>query len=118
MGERQPYAPPSPSLLVSKHTSSVKKSSIWRRKKSPILGMCSGPTRYYNLTNRQAGCPLNLPLSSQSDPAFLMPVLAVLGPMDRSLLVLPVFLTVFALEPVLVHLAVGHGGSCEGTRLI
>jgi hypothetical protein len=61
MGERQPNAPPSPSLLISKHRPSVKKSSIWSRKKSPIWGMRSGPPRYYNLMNRQAGRPLNLP---------------------------------------------------------
>jgi hypothetical protein len=52
MGERQTYAPPSPSLRLSKHSPSMKKSSIWSRKKSPILGMCSGPPRYYNLINR------------------------------------------------------------------
>jgi hypothetical protein len=62
MGERPTYAPPSHSLVVSKHTSSVKKSSIWSRKKSPIWGMCSGPPRDYNLINRQAGLPLRLPL--------------------------------------------------------
>jgi hypothetical protein len=43
--------------------------------------MCSGPFRYYNLINRQAGCPLNLP--SQSDPAFLLPLAAVLERPDR-----------------------------------
>ena len=53
---------PSPSLQLSKYKPSVKKSSIWARKKSPILGMCSEPPRYNNLINRQAGRPLNLPL--------------------------------------------------------
>jgi hypothetical protein len=62
MGERGVGAPPSPSLLVSKHTPSVKKSSIWSRKKYPKWGMCSGPPWYYNLINRQAGRPLRLPL--------------------------------------------------------
>jgi hypothetical protein len=59
-----------PSLEVSKHTPSVKKSSILSTKKSPILAMCSGPPQYYNLLNRQAGCPLNLPLSSKKQPSF------------------------------------------------
>jgi hypothetical protein len=45
MGERQTYAPLSPSLRLSKHCPSVKESSIWARKKSPIWGMCSGPLR-------------------------------------------------------------------------
>ena len=49
------------SLRLSKHTPSVKESSNWSRKKSPILGMCSDPPRYYNLINRQAGRPLKLP---------------------------------------------------------
>jgi hypothetical protein len=40
-GERGVGAPPAPSLRLSKHRPSVKKSSIWSRKKSPILGMCS-----------------------------------------------------------------------------
>jgi len=61
MGDRQSADPPSPSLRLSKHRPSVKKSSIWSRKKSPIRGMCSYPPRYYNPINRQAGCPLNLP---------------------------------------------------------
>jgi hypothetical protein len=72
IGERQTYAPPSPSLEVSKHRPSVKKSSIWARKKSPILGMCSAPPRQYNPVNRQAGYPLNLP-PPESGPAFLLP---------------------------------------------
>jgi hypothetical protein len=62
MGERGVGAPPFPSLLVSKHKPSVKKSSIWGRKKSPMLDMCFDVPRYYNLNNRQAGRPLNLPL--------------------------------------------------------
>jgi hypothetical protein len=41
MGERGVGAPPAPSLRLSKHRPSVKKSSIWSRKKSPNLGMCS-----------------------------------------------------------------------------
>jgi hypothetical protein len=52
---------PSPSLQLSKYKPSVKKSSIWARKKCLIWGMCSEPSQYYNLVNRQAGCPLNLP---------------------------------------------------------
>jgi hypothetical protein len=32
--------------LVSKHTPSVRTSPIWARKRSLILGMCSGPPRY------------------------------------------------------------------------
>src|SRR5215211_2415859 len=60
MGERGVGAPPFPSLEVSKHSSSVEKSPIWARKKSPILGICPGPPRYYNLINRQAGHLLNL----------------------------------------------------------
>jgi hypothetical protein len=36
---------PFPSVLVWKHTSSVKKSPIWARRKSPIWGRCSGPPR-------------------------------------------------------------------------
>src|SRR5215213_7656647 len=74
--------------------------------------MCSAPPRYYNLINRQAGCPLNLP--SQSGPVFLLPLRAVLGPMDRGsfvLLILPAGLLV--LESVLVLLAVGHGGALK-----
>src|SRR5215210_4242535 len=47
MGERQTYAPPSPFLRISKHRSPVEESSIWSRKKPPILGTCSGPPRYY-----------------------------------------------------------------------
>jgi hypothetical protein len=46
---RSPFPLP---RLVSKHRPSVKKSSIWRTKKSPIWGMCSEPPRYYNLINR------------------------------------------------------------------
>jgi hypothetical protein len=62
MGDRQTDNPPFPlTRLVSKHKLSVRKSDIWSRKKSPILGMCSGPPRYYNQINRQAGCPLDLP---------------------------------------------------------
>src|SRR5919107_1731181 len=61
MGKRGVDAPPSPSLVVSKHRPSVKELSIWSRKKSLIWGMCSDPPRYYNLINRQAGCSLNLP---------------------------------------------------------
>ena len=62
-GERQTYAPLSPYLGVSKHPPSVNKSSICGTKKSPILGMCSGPPRYYNLIRRQAGCPHPSPRS-------------------------------------------------------
>src|SRR5215208_5130235 len=69
---------PFPSLEVSKHTPSVKKSSIWGRKNSLICSMCSDPPRYYNVINGQAGCPLNLP-PPQSAPAFLLPLGAVLG---------------------------------------
>src|SRR5215212_2499139 len=68
MGERGVGAPLSPSFGVSKHTSSVKKSYIWRRKKSPILGMCSDPLRYYNLTIVKPGAPL--PPPRNGDPAF------------------------------------------------
>jgi hypothetical protein len=68
MGERPTYTPPSPSLRLSKHRPSVTKSSIWARKRSLIWGMCSGPPRDYNLNNRQAGCPLPLPLPEQ--PGF------------------------------------------------
>jgi hypothetical protein len=82
MGERPTYAPPSPSLLISKHRPSVKKSSIWARKKSPIWGMCLGLPRNYNQINRQAGCPQRLP-PSQSGPAFLLSLAAVL---DRAVL--------------------------------
>ena len=78
MGERGVGAPPSPSLRLSKHTPLVKESSIWSRKKSPIWCMCSDPPRYYNLNNRQAGCPLNLP-PPKSSPAFHLPLAAVLG---------------------------------------
>jgi hypothetical protein len=60
-GSAKPTIPHSPSVRLSKHQPSVKKSSIWARKKSSIWGMCSGPPRYYNLFNRQAGRPLNLP---------------------------------------------------------
>jgi hypothetical protein len=82
MGERPTYTPPLPSLEVSKHRPSVKKSSNWSRKKSPILGICSHPSRYYNLINRQAGCALYLS-PSQSNLAFLLPLAAVLGPLER-----------------------------------
>src|SRR5829696_2705602 len=44
-------------LLVSKRTPSVRTSPTWGRKESLIWGMCSGPPRYYNLINRQAGRP-------------------------------------------------------------
>src|SRR5215208_7214038 len=53
---------PFPSALVSKHTPSVRRSPIWSRKNSPTWSMCLEPPRYYNLMNRQAGCPLNIPL--------------------------------------------------------
>src|SRR5215213_2069691 len=43
--------------LVSKHTPSVRTSPVQGRKKSLIWGMCCGPPPYYNLINRQAGCP-------------------------------------------------------------
>ena len=49
VGERQPNTPPSPSMRLSKHRTSVRKSPIWSRKKSLIWGMCYYPTRYYNL---------------------------------------------------------------------
>src|SRR5215208_5701994 len=68
MGERQPHAPPSPSLGVSKHTPSVRESFIWRRKKSPIWGMCSDPPRYYNLTIVKPGAPLSP--SEERRPGF------------------------------------------------
>jgi hypothetical protein len=45
--------------------------------------MCSGPPRYYNLNNRQAGCALNHS-PSKSGPAFLLPMAAVLGRLDRA----------------------------------
>ena len=89
MGEHQSPVPPSPSLRLSKHRPSVKKSPNWARKKSPILGMCSDPPRYYNPINRQAGRPLRLP-PSQERPGFSVdcpPV--VLGPMNRALFVSP-----------------------------
>ena len=44
--------------------------------------MRSGLPRHYNLINRQAGRPLYLPSPSQSGPAFLLPVPAVLGRLD------------------------------------
>src|SRR5215212_6030375 len=110
MGDCQTDDPPFPlSRLVSKHTHSVRRSPIWGRKKSLILGMCSGPPRNYNQINRQAGCPQRLP-PSQSGPAFLLLLATVLGAMDRDsfvLLILPLGLLV--LEPVLVLLAVEHG---------
>src|SRR5215216_3999363 len=68
MGERQPHTPPSPSLGVSKHTPSVRESFIWRRKKSPIWGMCSDPPRYYNLTIVKPGAPLSP--SEERRPGF------------------------------------------------
>src|SRR5215218_7716529 len=112
MGDCQTDDPPFPlSRLVSKHTHSVRRSPNWGRKKSLILGMCSGPPRNYNQINRQAGCPQRLP-PSQSGPAFLLLLATVLGAMDRDsfvLLILPLGLLV--LEPVLVLLAVGHGGA-------
>src|SRR5215207_2583436 len=46
---------PFPLLGGIKAHPSVNKSSIWGTKKSPILGMCSDPPRYYNLIRRQAG---------------------------------------------------------------
>jgi hypothetical protein len=45
MGDRQSTDPPSPSVLVWKHTSSVKKSPIWARKKWPFWGRRLGPPR-------------------------------------------------------------------------
>jgi hypothetical protein len=63
---------PFPSLLVSKHRPSVKKSSIWARKESPIWGMRSGPPRNYKSLNRQAGCPQRLSPSQERDPVFLL----------------------------------------------
>jgi hypothetical protein len=53
--------PHSPPLSWNQSTSFVRTSSIWSRKKLPIWGMRSSLPRYYNLINRQAGCPLNLP---------------------------------------------------------
>jgi hypothetical protein len=62
MGDRQTDIPPFPlTNLVSKHSPSVRTSPTWGRRKSLICGMCSGPPRYYNLMNRQAGCSLILP---------------------------------------------------------
>jgi hypothetical protein len=46
------------------------------------------------------------------------PSLAVIGRLVRGLFVLPALLTVLALEPVLVLLAVGHGGPFEGGGLL
>jgi hypothetical protein len=74
-GERQPHAPHSPSLGVSKHRPYVKKSSIWSSKKSPIWGMCSSPLRYYNLINRQAGRPSS---PSEDQPGFSLGIGPVL----------------------------------------
>src|SRR5215210_5427331 len=69
MGDCQTDHPPYPlARLVSKHTPSARTQSTWGTKKSLICGMCSGPPRYYNLLNRQAGRPLNLPLPEQ--PGF------------------------------------------------
>jgi hypothetical protein len=80
--------------------------------------MCSGPSQNYNQINRQAGCPQRLP-PSQSGPAFLLPLAAVLGPMEQRLFVLPTLLAgLLVLEPVLVLLAVGHGGAFEGVGLL
>ena len=112
LGERWVGAPPSPSLRLSKHRTSVKKSSIWSRKKSPIWGMCSVSPRYYDLINRQAGCPLNLPLPER--PGFSLASVGGSGPMDRGsfvLLILP--LGFLVLEPILVLLPVGHGSAFE-----
>jgi hypothetical protein len=53
----------------------MQRYAIWR--------MCSGPPRYYNLINRQAGCPQRLPPSLERSPAFLLPVLALLGRLGR-----------------------------------
>jgi hypothetical protein len=73
--------------LVSKHTPSVRASPIWGTKKSPIWGMCSGPPQYYNLNNREAGCPLPLPLSSKERPGSSVACApAVLGPLERAVL--------------------------------
>jgi hypothetical protein len=77
--------------------------------------MCSA--RLYNQINRQAGCPLELP-PSQSSPAFLLPLAAVRGAMDRGSFVLILPLGLLVLEPVLVLLAVGHGGAFEGLGLL
>jgi hypothetical protein len=46
-----------PPWRLSKHTPPPNSSSIWGRKKSSIWSMCSGPPRYYNPINRQAGRP-------------------------------------------------------------
>jgi hypothetical protein len=52
MGEVQRDAPLFPSVLISKHTASVKTSPTWARKESPILGMRSVPLEYYDVVNR------------------------------------------------------------------
>src|SRR5215208_2520966 len=43
-----PNCPHSPSVLVSKHIPSVKKSPIQARKQSLIFSICSDPPRHYN----------------------------------------------------------------------
>ena len=49
--------------------------------------MCSGPPQYYNLNNREAGCPLPLPLSSKERPGSSVACApAVLGPLERAVL--------------------------------
>jgi len=69
MGERPCGAPPSPSLGVSKHTLSVKKSSIRARKKYPKWGMRSGSPRHYNEFIVEPDAP-HPPL--RNCPAFLL----------------------------------------------
>jgi hypothetical protein len=68
-GSAQPTLP-LPSLWTSKHIPSVNKSPIWSRKKSPILGMCSGPPWYYNPTIVKPDAPH--PPPRNGDPAFLL----------------------------------------------
>ena len=73
----KPTLPLPPPWRLSKHTPPPKSSSIWGRKKSSIWSMCSGPPRYYNPINRQAGRPSSP--SEERRPGFSVRI----GPLLR-----------------------------------
>ena len=83
-------------------------------KEIPHFGYVLGPSSVLQSDQSSSRVPSETTPSQERGPAFLLPLTAVLGYMDRRLFVLPILRGVLALKPVLVLLAVGHGGSFEG----
>jgi hypothetical protein len=85
----------------------------------PHLGYVLGPAPLVQSDQSSSRERSGTSPSQERSPAFLLPLLAILGPMDRGLFVLLILpMGLLVLEPLFVLLAVGHGGVVEGDGLL